>query len=217
MSKREFKPRYRSNNVRDAKLIVIATEGANTETKYFQDIISPEYYHNSKVHVAVLNRETTASSPEHIIKLLDKFRREFQLNKYDELWMVIDVDAWGDNKLSLIAAQCEQKGFYLAVSNPSFELWLLLHLKSLNEYTQTELDEFLENKKVSRKTKLERELSNLLGSFNKSNLDTTPFLPHVNKAIDRATKLDINNKHRWPVGLGSRVYLLVGRIIKPQP
>jgi hypothetical protein len=34
--KREFKPRLRGRNLRDAKLIVIAAEGTQTEKKYFE-------------------------------------------------------------------------------------------------------------------------------------------------------------------------------------
>ena len=174
---------------------------------------SPEYYHNSKVHVEVLSRETTASSPEYVIRVLDRFKQEFRLNRYDELWMVIDVDSWGDEKLSLIAAQCTQKKYYLAVSNPSFELWLLLHLKSPEEYSETELNEFAENRKESRRTRLEKEIVNLLGSFNKINPDTSQFLPYVEMAIARARSLDTNPEHRWPNKLGTRVYLLAERII----
>ena len=213
-SKREFRPRYRSSNLRDAKLIVIATEGTHTETKYFQDIASPKYYHNSRVHVEVLSRDTTASSPEHVIRMLDQFKREFRLNKYDELWMVIDVDSWGDEKLSSIATQCNQKKYYLAVSNPSFELWLLLHLTSLDNYAQPQLDEFFANRKMNQRTRLEQEIVNLIGSFNKANPDTSKFLPYVGLAIDRARSLDTNpEQYRWPNGLGSRVYLLAKSII----
>ncbi|HEY83828.1 MAG TPA: RloB domain-containing protein [Chloroflexi bacterium] len=194
-------------------MIIIATEGTNTEKKYFEDLASPEYYHNPRVHIEVLQRLTTASSPEHIIKLLDQFKRQFRLNKYDELWMVIDMDRWGDAKLSNIATQCKQKQYFLAVSNPSFELWLLLHIKSLADYTQSELEEFIENKKINRRTKLEKELVKILGSFNKNNPDTSQFLPYVDIAIDRARGRDTNPDHRWPISLGSRVYLLAENII----
>ncbi|MCP4704182.1 MAG: RloB domain-containing protein [candidate division Zixibacteria bacterium] len=212
-AKRVFKPRLRRSNVRDARLIVIATEGNHTEPKYFKDMASPEYYRNSRIHVEILDRLTTDSAPEHVMNMLDQFKREFRLNKYDELWMVIDVDRWGKKKLSSIAAQCLQKNYSLAVSNPCFELWLLLHLKSLADYTPVELAEFVENKKENHRTRLEKELVKLLGSFSKKNPDMTRFLPYVKTAIDRARKLDTSPEHRWPNSLGSRVYLLAEKII----
>lgn len=211
--KREFKPRLRSSGFRDAKLIVVATEGTHTEKKYFEDMASPEYFANPRVHVAILDRLTTASSPEIVIKTLDEFKKEYRLNQYDELWMVIDVDRWGEKKLSFIATQCYQKSYSLAVSNPCFELWLLLHIKSLDDYAQAELAELAENKKEGERTRLERELAKLLGSFSKNKLDTAQFFPYVKIAINRARKLDTNPNHRWPNGLGSRVYLLAETII----
>lgn len=214
LQKRIFKPRIRGSGFRDAKLIVIAAEGMNTEKKYFSDVVSKKYYYNPRVHVEVLHREETASSPNNVIKQLDEFRREYRLNKFDELWMVIDFDRWGIKVLSQIAAQCVAKGYYLAVSNPCFELWLLLHLKDLEEYKQTELDELLNNRKISKKRcLLEAELVNLLGSYNKSNPDTSKLLPYIYDAIERAKKIDTDSKLRWPNGLGTRVYLLADNIL----
>jgi hypothetical protein len=71
--------------------------------------------------------------------------------------MVIDVDRWGDKKLSFIARQCKQKEYFLAVSNPCSDLWFLLHKKSLAQYPDETLNEFLENKKKNRRTRLESE------------------------------------------------------------
>src|SRR5260221_11407935 len=94
MAKRQFKPRVRGSGFRDAKLIVIATEGSKTEKKYFNDLASDDRYRNPRVHVEVLERTSTASSPNHVIEELNKFRSVFKLNKFDELWLVIDVDRW---------------------------------------------------------------------------------------------------------------------------
>ena len=87
MAKRQFKPRERSSGFRDARLIVIATEGTETEKQYFKALA--DQYRNPKVHVEVLERVSTASSPDHVIGELDKFRHTFSLDKYDELWLVI--------------------------------------------------------------------------------------------------------------------------------
>lgn len=213
--KREFKPRIRGSGFRDARLIVIASEGLHTENKYFRDLASKEYFPNPKVHVEVLPRKETASSPNKVIQQLDQFRREYKLKRQDELWMVIDFDKWGGKALSEIAAICTTKNYRLAVSNPCFELWLLLHLKSLDEYPQTIINEFLDNPKVSRKRcRLDEELLTLLGSYNKSNPDTSQFLPNVELAIQRAKCIDKHPEHRWPNSLGTRVYLLAENIIK---
>ena len=55
--KREFK---RKSGFRDAKLIVIATEGEKTETKYFREIVSKDWYPNSRIHVEVIEKKYQA-------------------------------------------------------------------------------------------------------------------------------------------------------------
>ena len=100
---------------------------------------------------------------------------------------MLDVDRWGDAKLSEIGRLCHQKGYALAVSNPCFELWLLLHLRSLDEYPPETLDEFRENPRIgANRRRLDMELIEILGEYNKSNINIQHFLPHVEDAIGRA-------------------------------
>ncbi len=63
--------------------------------------------------------------------------------------MVVDVDRW--ENLDEIVSRCIKEGFRAAVSNPCFELWLLLHFRSLEEYTPEERQQLLENRKVTKK------------------------------------------------------------------
>ena len=116
------------DKLRDARLIIIATEDTKATVAYFEAMASPAYYQSSKVHVEVLLREDTASAPEHILEQLDQWLAEYQIAEDDDLWLVIDVGRWGSKKLNQIAKACRQKAVYLAVSNPSIELWFLLHL-----------------------------------------------------------------------------------------
>lgn len=144
--KRRFKPLSRPSAFRDAQLIIIATEDTKAEPKYFRDVAS--YYKNPKVHVEVLTRPGTASSPEYVINMLDKFKQKYHLNK-----------------------------------------------------------------KKNKRTRLELELIRVFGEFNKKNLKTRQFIPFVKDAIIRAMKLDVQPEQRWPLQLGTRIYLLVEKII----
>lgn len=216
--KREFRPRERRSWIRDPKLIIIATEGSNTEPTYFKDMASPKYFYNPRIHVEVLEREGTKSAPEYVIAALNEFRERYRYEEgLDELWLVVDTDDWGDKKLADIATKCQQKGYEMAASNPCFELWLLLHVASLNEYSDETLDEFRENRRTGNRTRMERELVMLLGEFSKSSLKTEHFLPQVEDAITRARELDKHPEHRWPNELGSRVYLLAEKIMDREP
>jgi hypothetical protein len=214
--RREFTPRKRSpEHLRDANLIVIATEGMQTEKKYFEDLSSPTWYHNSRVYVKVIDRIQTGSDPKRVLEMLDGFRREFNLRAYDELWLVVDVDRWQEQMLAEVARLCTQKRYRIAVSNPCFEIWLLFHVRSLEEYSEPERAEFRTNwKDGTNRTRLERELVTILGKYNKSAPDPNDFLPNVSVAIDRARAADIRPEDRWPNDLDSRVYLLAERMIR---
>lgn len=209
--KRKFQ---RKSNLRDANLFIIATEGKETEKQYFEDFAN--FYQNSKVNVKVIDKIKEDSDPTAVLNALISFEKEFDFNKKvgDELWIVIDKDAWKDKMLREVAKICQQKDYFLALSNPCFELWLLLHIKNLNEYSQEELKAIFENVKTKNKTHLEILLATLLGSYNKSKIDTSKFLPHIDFAIFQAHDLDTNPDERWQNGLGTRVYLLTEKLLK---
>ena len=79
---REFKPRQRLSGVRDAKLIIIASEGVKTEPKYFRELASR--YVNPKVKVYLLEREdVSTSSPGHVFEELNKFKTQYDLEDSD--------------------------------------------------------------------------------------------------------------------------------------
>jgi len=172
-------------------------------------------YKNPRIHVEVLERKQTASSPKHVLEQLDEFRKNYKIKiDYDELWLVLDVDRWGEEKLAEICRLALQKYYQLAISNPCFELWLLLHHRSLDEYSPETLVELRDNKKEgTHRTRLERELFTILGRYNKFNLQTEDFIPHICTAIQRAKTIDIHPEERWPNSLGTQVYRLAIRLI----
>ena len=111
------------------------------------------------------------SAPKHVFnKLKKEARDEFNFDSKDELWMIIDTDQW--NNLPEIVDACEKlKNMYVAVSNPCFELWLLLHIKDVSEYSTNELNDIFENKKVSKnRNYIEKKIIDILGTYNKSRL-----------------------------------------------
>lgn len=206
IKKRDFR---RVSNCRDVKKIfVIATEGEKTEPVYFNDLKA--LHRNPLVYVTVLKRQNSASSPNHVIRELNRFKSLYELKPKDELWIVVDRDNWGYRNLSTTARQCLQKKYNLAVSNPCFEVWLLLHLRDISKCSPQKIMALSEN--TTRD--LEKEIRSICGFYNKSNPDTSKFLPHVKIAIRRAKKLDINPSHRWPNSIGTTVYRLAEKIIQ---
>jgi hypothetical protein len=208
-------PFVRDEHKKDARLVIIATEGRKTERIYFEALA--QEYESTDVHVEIIKRESNNSSPEEVIKSLNEFAKKYELDENDELWMIIDRDyqAWPTQSISHVAQLCwQKKGYNLALSNPAFEIWLLLHIKDIAEYSEEEKKELWENRKETRdKTKLKKELSILLGGFNESKYDPQVFIKHVKTAIERAKKLDYNPSSRWQDYLGTRVYKLTRIII----
>lgn len=212
---RKRRPFIRESAVRDAHLIVIATEDTKATVRYFQELVSSKYYQSTKVHVEVLTRDDTASSPEHVLAQLDDWAESYVFGQGDELWVVIDVDRWGEGKLSRVAQKCMQKNFLLAVSNPDIELWFLLHLVDVeSDFGAQQKHDLMVSRRTNNRSPLEQEILKIIGSYNKSNLDVDQFIPNVKVAIERAAKLDKNPNDRWPQELGTRVYLLVQSILK---
>lgn len=217
----------RKSKIKDTRrYFVIASEGADTERIYFEGlaklIIKDGLDRLIKIEFLVRNGEDERAKSAHkdIIKQLDTYKKKYRLDEKDELWLVIDRDKQ-NNKIDTFAdtvRKCIQKNYFLALSNPNFELWLLLHLKNLNDYSEEKINILFENKKVegSNRKALEKKLLDLLSEYNKSNYDFEKFESCIPDAIQRAKDLDKNPDERWiEDSLGSRVYLLVEKIITP--
>lgn len=206
----------RPENKRDAKLIVIAAEGRKTERIYFEGLA--EDFQSTKTHIKVIEKLNNNSSPQEVLDQLNEFALEYKLDENDELWMVIDRDyqSWTPKMIKSVAQICHQKkGYFLALSNPAFELWLILHHIDVSIETIVERNRIFENKKNgSSKPYCKKKLSNILGGFNEANYDPKLFTPNVTTAIENSIKLDSNPRTRWPSTLGTRVYKLARNIIE---
>lgn len=196
----------RKTGFRDSKLIVIATEGEVTEHQYFNGLKLHEDYKSPRLHVEILERGTRNSDPKACLDELSQFKKEYHLKQDDELWLVCDVDRWGDRKLAEVGQLCRQKKYLIAVSNPCFEAWLLLHKVTYNQYSQEEKDNL--NGACGN---IERELKRVLGTYNKTKIDVDVFLVDLENAVAEAKLIDVP-EHQWPQSFGSKLFHLVESI-----
>ena len=209
--------RERREAFRDARLIVIASEGKDTERIYFRALAKE--YTNPRVHVHILKRsedEQNNSSPEHVLKQLDDYKGHYELESDDELWLVVDRDRWTEAMLSHVATECAQDNFmHVALSNPCIELWLLLHLVDATLLTTEEQQLWIENRRRSKNADpyLKVRLRQEMGSYHESSYDAKMLIEHVEVAITRAKSMDKNPADRWPQTLGTRVYLLAESVM----
>lgn len=209
--------RERREAFRDARLIVIASEGKDTERIYFKALAKE--YTNPRVHVHILERsedEQNSSSPEHVLKQLNDYKGHYELESDDELWLVVDRDRWTEAMLSRVATECAQNNFmHVALSNPCIELWLLLHLVDATLLTSEEEQLWMDNRRKSKNADpyLKVRLRQEMGSYHESSYDAKMLIEHVDVAIARAEALDKNPADRWPQTLGTRAYLLAESVM----
>ena len=190
MRSRNSLMRERREAFRDARLIVIASEGKDTERIYFKALAKE--YTNPRVHVHILERsvdEQNNSSPEHVLKQLNDYKSQYELEADDELWLVVDKDRWTEAMLSRVATECSQEiAMHMALSNPCFELWLLLHLEDAASLTPEEQMLWMENRRKSKNTDpyLEVRLRQRMGSYHESVYDAPTLIAHVeNEQINK--------------------------------
>lgn len=109
--------------------VLVICEGKVTEPQYFEAFRREE--RNRLVDVVIDN---ASGVPKTLVEraVVRKKRAELDAKqahddnlKYDEVWCVFDVDEHPN--LPDARQQARDNGIKLAVSNPCFELWLLLH------------------------------------------------------------------------------------------
>ncbi len=133
----------RPSGFRDVRLFVIATEGASTEPHYFRTLIRkglvPKALHVVVVPTPKTGPEANWSAPRHVLaRGLGKVQEFAHSGDWDDdldmLWMVVDVDSDREGNLNEIATAKHVRTVHLAVSNPCFELWTLLHVADVQAH-----------------------------------------------------------------------------------
>lgn len=149
-------------------------EGANTEKWYFEKFIDSkkEFNINSSIEIIYLEKQDDVSGwsdPKKLIILADETVADNKIDfdkERDKIIIVFDTDIYGDitgtweDYLQLVQ---EVPGEYIiGVTNPGFELFLLLHRRnSLQEIIFPKQTEILANKKVKYDNKSMRYIERL--------------------------------------------------------
>jgi hypothetical protein len=144
---------------RDTLLVV--TNGERTERDYFEALRSELWV------VVALRTKFERGTPEDAVIRAVQIR---QSDDYDMVWVICDVDEYD---VSLAIQYAKDGTVDLALSVPSFEVWLILHLSekcpSFNNAEQAS-----------------RYLRRLLPSWDKTNLRFSDFKDGIADAVERA-------------------------------
>ena len=160
--------------------VLICCEGKVTEPSYLNALRAE--LRIRLVHVEVVGGDVGGSNPKTLVDYAVErkeqaegdARREKDDNlKYDEVWCVFDVDV--HEHVADAKQKASANGIRLAISNPCFELWLLLHFQDQRQYIERHEAQSACRAHMPR---YEKEV---------------PFelvFPHHQEAVDRAVALD---------------------------
>ncbi len=217
---REPIPLIRPGGFRDAqKMFVLSYEGTVTERKYFEDFRKSDHFNKSGLIeiISLTRHKGRGSDPFSVKKLLKEAKSSYGFKPTDEFWLIVDRDDWETiHKLSFdeLVAECKKvENFYLAMSNPCFEIWLVLHFKGLSDFTEDEIKLLIENPKDGKKNYIDRLLAQLQGDERGYNKRPNPliYLPLTRSAIARARSIDTFDG--YPKSVGTHLYKLIEKLI----
>ena len=174
--------------------------------------------------------------PKQLVERIDQFKIEkdsiYQFSQYpeDEFWIVTDVDKnWSNEKTNPVENKtyldewnetvtlCHQKNYGYAISNPFFEVWLLLHHDNANE-----VDKSFAVTDINKYSKTNHFLNRLrdLGVPLKKEKHINPCdydAGKVKTAISRAEELHIDKTNMCPKYFATTVYILLKKMIDMVP
>lgn len=195
-------PRRHSRNVGHGaqslrRVIHIAAEGTKTEPEYFKRL-------NQLQEVArfiMVKNKTSGSSPIGVLNAMKKYVQSKKFGRLDEVWLVVDRDSWPEENLNQLyqwTQAAEKRG--LALSNPNFEYWLLLHFEdAVSSLTGPRCITLLKGH---------------LPEYDKGILRGKIGLTQIQDAIKRARQQDKPPCQDWPRHTGTTVYLIVQKVIQ---
>lgn len=122
--------------------------------------------------------------------------------RYDQVWCVFDIDSHPN--LADAVQMARDNGILLAVSNPCFELWLLLHLR--------------DSPGAQHRHDVQRMLGTFLPDYEKA-VDFAKLQAGYDEAVARATRLDRDAGEMDEAGRNptTGVYRLTESIRMPRP
>jgi len=133
----------RAPSISPRQSVLIVCEGARTEPEYFRSLRKELRLQTVEV---VVEGERCGSAPisvvDHAISLRSEREAEAKQSAiavpYDVIWCVMDVEAPKPH-VSLAAAldKAKANGLDVALSNPTFEYWYLLHFEKTSALMQS--------------------------------------------------------------------------------
>jgi hypothetical protein len=135
MTRRIREQKRRRNIRKDAKLIIIISEGECTEPYYFIKFNGELRYSGVRIKTPKVRQTDPISLVKAAINIINKKRSDCRISQEDgdEIYCVYDVDDNSDEDLNSAKELAEKNGIKIFLSNPCFEIWFLLHFEQVNK------------------------------------------------------------------------------------
>ena len=203
-------------------------EGQNTERWYFEKFIDmkKDFSISALVSVEYLEKteeHETWSDPKKLFELAESCRKKGEISfdpKHDTMILVFDADIYEsrppESYNNFIDQACKTNT--ICVTNPSFELFLLLHYaNSYIEIISPNEKEIIKNEWVVSGTESIRFIEKLFrdksGLRPKKDPDIAELVKHVHIAIDQEKMLN-NNIHNCKGTLTSNIGTILQKILE---
>ena len=183
--------------------VLVCCEGKVTEPSYFNGL--KREGHNNLLHVEVKPAGVAPKTlADYAVERKDEAERKARRQKddnlrFDEVWCVFDVDA--HEHIPDARQQAAANHVNLAISNPCFELWLLLHFQDQRPHIERD--------------RVQSACRDHMPGYKKE----VPFqlvFPHYQEAVERALALDNWQQEQGRPGgnPSTDVYRLTTRIMQ---
>ena len=187
--------RKRENKEPKSKYYIIP-EGNNTEIQYFCGIRdnAEELRIKPLIEIIPVENDEEEAGQSHPKRKLNNFNNDLKSGKFtyvknfDKVIFVIDIDPqnFSEKQLNEFVKKCKNDDYIVCLSNPTFELFLIMHDDRIFNLDKREM---LENRRKTRRSKrfLEKKLSEFF-ECNKTNLNFEKFKPNIKRAIKNEKK-----------------------------
>ena len=170
MAKRSFgkatsnKPRKPGSRPQHIKMLIV-TEGEVSEPQYFEYVKAAISSYGVNVK-CVSGKSDPLKLVRKAVELRDAELASFGVSGgFDEAWVVVDVDT--HPTLEAARTLADSSDIEMAISNPCFELWLLLHLQDHASHLLTsQLTELWQRKSGSSDKRVDSRI--LSGHFERA-------------------------------------------------
>lgn len=181
--------------------VLVICEGTKTEPSYFAALRTEE-----EVRLVDVVIEDSGGVPKTLVERAAELKRSAAERArrsddnsiaYDEVWCVFDVDE--HPRMTEALQQARDNDIRVALSNPCFELWILLHFADQTAH-------------IERHT-AQRACRNYLKGFKKQ-VSYAELRNHYGDAVRRATALDVMQERNGQPGANPTtwVYKLTERL-----